>query len=326
MEILFLTVQQSDTCAFYRSSGVVPDLRTKTKHNITLTQMDRVNLDWSFITQFDLVMIQRGFTKEVLNLCGYIKHCNIKLWVDYDDHLFAVNPENPTYQLYASPDIQANIKGILKLADVVTVPTEYLRQAYIEFNKNIVVVPNALNDLLFKRAELVPRTNHCIWRGPPAHIYDLMSHADQINHIIKEFDQWRFVFMGFSPWFLAETTNKFNIPVMDIVIYFKTFVDLAPSCMHVPLADNAFNRTKSNIAAIEGTYAGAVCVVPAWWNFPGTIPYNNPDEYYEGIRSVLSGEVDKAAMSRIAWEYVQDCLLLSKVNVERLQVINSLLC
>lgn len=324
-EILFLTIQNADTCAFYRSSGVLKDLRRKTNHNITLVQWDQVQLNWSLINQFDLIMMQRPFSKEALNLCNYIKYCNIKLWIDHDDNLFAVNPENPTYALYSNPEIQANIKGILKLADIVSVPTEYLRQVYVEFNKNTIIIPNALNDLLFQRPEVKLRTNHCVWRGPEAHIYDLMSYSKELNQITKDFPDWRFIFMGFSPWFLGDTTNKANVPSMDIVIYMKTLFDMAPSCLHVPLHDNAFNRAKSNIAYIEGSYAGAVCVIPAWWNVPGALSYIDGPSFYEAIRSIIVGEVDKVAMNKIAWEYINDCLILSKVNVERLQIINSLL-
>ena len=324
-EILFLTIQNADTCAFYRSSGVIKDLRRKTDHNITLIQWDQAQMNWSLVTQFDLVMMQRHFTKESLNLCNYIKQCNIKLWVDYDDNLFAVNPENATHALYSNPEIQANIKGILGLADIVSVPTEYLRQVYAEFNKNIVVIPNAFNDLLFHRPELKPRTNHVVWRGPEAHIYDLMSYSKELNQMTHDFPEWRFIFMGFSPWFLGDTTNKANVPSMDVVIYFKTMFDMAPSCLHVPLHDNAFNRAKSNIAYIEGSYAGAVCVVPAWWNVPGALSYTDGPSYYEAIRSIIKGEVDKAVMNKMAWSYIQDCLTLSKINVQRLQIINELL-
>ena len=324
-EILFLTVESGDTCAFYRSTGVLKDLRRKTDHNITLVQMNQVGMNWSFLSQFDLIMHQRPFSKESLNVCNYIKQCGIKLWVDYDDNLFALNPENPTYYIYNNKEIQENIKGILRLADVVTVPTEYLRQAYSEFNKNIVIVPNAFNDLLFARPELKPRTNHCVWRGPETHIFDLMSYSEGINRATKDFPEWRFMFMGFSPWFLSATNNKGHIPSMDIVLYMKTLFDIAPSCLHVPLHDNMFNRCKSNIAWIEGSYAGAICVVPSWWNVPGALSYTDGPSYYEAIRTILTGEVDKKKLNAEAWEFIMDTLALSKVNVERLQILNELL-
>ena len=112
-EILFLTVESGDTCSFYRSAGILKDLRRKTKHNITLAQMNQVALNWSFLTQFDLVYHQRAFSKESLNICGYLKQCGVKLWLDYDDNLFALNPENPTYALYNNPETQNNIKEML---------------------------------------------------------------------------------------------------------------------------------------------------------------------------------------------------------------------
>lgn len=324
-EILFLTIESADTCAFYRSAGVLKDLRRKTDHNITLVQVGQTPMNWSFLTQFDLIMHQRPFSKDSLNLCGYVKQCGIKLWLDYDDNLFALNPENPTYKLYSNSEIQANIKSMLQIADVVSVPTEYLRQVYAEFNKNIYVVPNAFHDNLFTRPELKPRTNHVVWRGPEAHIFDLMSYSKEINLLTKEFPEWRFMFMGFSPWFLSETNNKGNIPSLDIVIYMKTLFDMSPSCLHIPLHDNAFNRAKSNIAWIEGSYAGAVCVVPAWWNVPGALSYTDGKSYYEAIKSIITGEVDKVVLNKMAWEFIMDVLPLSKINIDRLQIINSLL-
>jgi hypothetical protein len=324
-EILFLTVCSSDTCAFYRSAGVVKDLRRKTDHNITLMQMDQAPMNWSFLTQFDLVMHQRPFSKDSLNICGYLKQCGIKLWLDYDDNLFALNPENPAYSIYNNPETQSNIKAMLGLADIVSVPTEYLRQAYSEFNKNIVIIPNAFNDSFFFRPELKPRTNHVVWRGPEAHIFDLMSYSKEVNQLTKDFPDWRFMFAGFSPWFLSDTNNKGHIPSLDIAIYMKTLFDMAPSCLHVPLADNMFNRCKSDIAYLEGTFAGATCVVPAHWNVPGSLPYTDGPSYYEAIKTVIKGEIDRVAYNNISWEYIMDVLPLSKVNIERLQIINSLL-
>lgn len=330
-EILFLTLENADSCSFYRSAGVLKDLREKTKHNITLVQITQAAMNWSFLTQFDLVMFQRPFNKDHLNICGYLKQCGVKLWLDFDDNLFALNPENPAIDYYDNPETSQCIKMMLGLADVVSVPVEYLRQVYSEFNKNICIIPNAFNDSFFPRPELLPRTNHIVWRGPPAHVFDLYTYLNEINQLTSEFSDWRFTFMGFNPahsilwWFLSNVSNRENIPSADIAIYMKRLFDLAPSCLHVPLVDNAFNRCKSNISFIEGSYAGAVCVVPAWWNVPGALPYTDGKSYYEAIKAIVTGEVDKVAMNMEAWSYIMDVLPLSKVNVERLQILNSLL-
>lgn len=325
MNILFLCYDKSDPTSFYRSGGISHDLEKKSGHNITVINWNQVAVDWQFLSAFDIILLQRPFTKVAADLCQYIKNCGKSIWVDYDDNLFAVNPENRTYHTYNAPDIQENIKNCLKVADVVSVPTEYLKQCYIQFNKNIEVIPNAFNDGIFKRGELKPRTKTVVWRGPDAHIYDLMTYGKEINRACEGFPDWEFNFMGYYPWFLSETKNKGFLPGLDIIMYFHKLVDLAPSVVHVLLHDDVFNRCRSNIAALEGTFAGAAMVCPDWWNFPGALSYTDPASYFEAMRSVLSEEVDVVVQNKIAWEYIMDVLPLSKVNVQRLQILNELL-
>lgn len=325
MNILFLVPDRNDPTCFYRASGIAHDLELKSGHTITTLQTNEVAIGWQILSNFDLILMQRPFTKIAVDLIAYAKSMNKPIWVDYDDNLFALNPENKSYQVYNDPATQENVKNCLKAADAVSVPTEYLKQCYSQFNKNIEVIPNAFNDGIFKRGELKPRAKTAIWRGPDSHIYDMMSYAKEINRCCEEFPQWEFDFMGFYPWFLSKTENKGFVPGLDIIMYFKKLADLAPSVGHILLHDDTFNRCRSNVGFLEMSYAGAMCVVPSWWNVPGTLSYTDPASYYEAMRSVLSGEVDIVAQNHIAWDYITDCLLLSKVNVGRLQIINSLL-
>lgn len=324
-KLLFLVPDKLDPTCFYRASGIAHDLESKSGHEITTLQSNEVPIQWQILSNFDLIMLQRPFTKNAADLCLYAKSMGKVIWVDYDDNLFALNPENPAYMTYVKPDVQENIKTCLKNADAVSVPTEYLRQVYSQFNKNIDVIPNAFNDGIFKRGELKKREKTALWRGPAAHIYDLMTYGKEINRVCEGFPDWEFKFMGYYPWFLSETKNKECIDGMDIINYFKKLCELAPSVVQVPLHDNPFNRCRSSIAALEGTYAGAAIVCPDWWNLPGTLSYTDTASYYEAMRSVLSGEVDVNVMNMEAWTYIQDCLRLSQVNVLRLNLINGLL-
>lgn len=324
--ILFLTPDKSDPCSFYRCGGIARDLEKKSDHIITTINWNQVSLDWQFLSSFDIVMLQRPFTKTAEQLCQYIKNMGKPLWVDYDDNLFAVNPENRTYMTYNAPDVQENIKSILKLADVVSVPLEYLRSAYGPYNKNLVVIPNAFNDDIFKRPDILKkRTKTVVWRGPGDHIYDLMTFGKEINRCAEGFPDHEFIFMGYYPWFLSETQNKGYLPCLDIIMYHHKLVELAPMAMHVPLHDNTFNRSRSNTAYLEITQAGGVCINPDWWSVPGSVPYTDVASYYEALRSVLSGEIDIEVNNRMAQEYINDCLRLSQVNVLRLNVLNELL-
>jgi hypothetical protein len=324
MNILFLCPDRTDATSFYRAGGVAHDLENKSGHKIIVLNWGDTIINWQVISDFDIIMLQRPFTKVAADLCHYAKSMNKRVWADFDDNLFCLNPENIAFQTYNDPATQENIKNILKTADVVTVPTEYLRQEYSIYSKNIRVIPNAFNDGILIRGDLKPRTKNVLWRGPASHIYDMMTYGKEINRCTEEFPDWKFTFMGYYPWFLSETKNKEYHAGLDVIMYYKKLLDFAPSLVHILLHDNTFNRCRSNVAYIEGSWSGAACIVPAWWNVPGALTYTDAPSYYEAMRQVLAGEVDIKVMNMEAWAYIMDALRLSKVNVLRLNVINEL--
>jgi hypothetical protein len=324
LNVLFLCHSSQDATSFYRAGGVSADLARRTGHNIVVANWKDIEVHWQTLSEFNVVLLQRPFSKESAGLCQVIKNLGLKLWVDYDDNLFAVNPENDTYLLYSDPKTQANIKQILTLADVVSVTCEYLRQTYIEYNKNIKVIPNAFNDLLIKRGEIAKRERNVIWRGGANHIYDLMKHGAAINQLTSEHPDFRFLFWGYYAWFLSDAQNKGYISPTDPTLYFQKLFKLFPAVMHVPLNDDPFNRCRSNTAYIESAFSGAVCVCPSWWNVPGSLSYSDPQSYYDAIKSALTGKIDVVGMAKESWEYVSDCLMLSKINEKRANLLKTL--
>jgi hypothetical protein len=151
-----------------------------------------------------------------------------------------------------------------------------------------------------------------------------MNFGSPINLATEDFKDWNFVFVGFYPWFLNKSANKGFVKGSDIIVYFKNLMGMNPACVQVPLHDNPFNRSKSNIAYIEASYFGAVSIVPEWWEVPGALKYTDPQSYYECLKAVCSGDVDINANNRMAWEYIREELFLSEVNKLRIEIINSL--
>lgn len=323
MNVLFLSYKRSDSCSFYRSAGIAADLRRKTPHNITTMEWE-AGLDWAAITSYDLIMFQRPYNKTSLSLLSYIKACNIPVWIDYDDNLLEIPPENKAFDAYGDEE-RDSIKKMLTLADVVTVTTDELKHAFSQWSDNIQVIPNAFNDLIFQRpAKLPKRNNSVLWRGTDTHIYDIMTFAGAINKVAADFKDTQFLYMGYRPWFLDSVNNGF-VKSQDIIVYFQSLIKLAPKIMQVPLHDNIFNRCKSNIACLEGAYAGAISIVPSWWDIPSCLSYTDEQSYYDALYAVLCGNVDIVALNKISWEWIMDNLRLSKINVLRLQILNEFL-
>lgn len=327
--ILFLNPDKGHTCSFYRSGGIVKDLRHKLGPNyqIDVISWPDMPVDWQSISNFDLVMMQRPYQGAMLDFAKRIKAMNIPLWLDYDDNLFTVAPENRAWAIFNDPQVQKYVAEFLTIADVITVTTEDLKEAYLPFNKNIIVIPNAFNDSIFNvNREVAERENTILWRGSDTHIYDIMTYAPSISTATAEHPEYEFTYVGYYPWFLAGSKNVNFIKPMEVIDYFNNINTVHAKAVQVPLFDCNFNRCKSNIAFIEASYWGAVSIIPEWWGeIPGTLSYHDQESYYTALKTVLEDKIDVKEMNNKAWEYVKENLLLSKVNDIRVKVITDIL-
>lgn len=324
MNILFLCQNKVEANAWYRSSGIAANLQKKTGHNINVLDLNEIKVDWSVILQHDIIMLQRPFSTESLKIASFIKMCGSKLWIDYDDNLLDVNVDNKVYPFYKRPDIRKNIIEFISMADILTVTTPYLKKAYSEYNKNIHIVPNAVNETIERN--LKDRTKTVFWRGTDSHLFNLWSFGSKITNAMKEFKDWNFDFMGYYPWFLESGFGY--LESTDLILYFKTIQNIAPSVFHAPLFKDNFNVCRSNISYLEGSFAGAVCIIPDFWEYDyeleGAITYSDFDSYYDAIKSCCTGEVDIVKQNALAWEFIQDNFTLDKINNIRIEIIKNL--
>ncbi len=154
---------------------------------------------------------------------------------------------------------------------------------------------------------------------------------------LPQFSKWEWWFMGeMSPYVAAQV--KAAIPAPNLRADYKDFlhqymgalVSLAPWLVIVPLADTLFNRSKSNLAWIEATTAGALTLAPDWeeWRRPGMVTYKDAEQF-AGLLYRCVDEFDQAvnvhpnceAFSRPC---VRNNLLLDRVNEARWDIVNEL--
>lgn len=330
MNILLLAQNKFDTTSFYRANGVFGNISKHLKGTINITSMDHKNmaLSWADLMLFDVVVMQRPYDDSFKRLAIYVKDLNIPLWIDYDDNLLAVPPDNKQYVLYSDPAIKSNVTGFLSMADAVTVSTNKLKSEFKKYNSKITVVPNAFNQDLFKYRNIKKRNNVILWRGGETHQLDLMTHTAELVNCITKLSTWKWHFCGWYPWMLANqnTKNVFHSPGVDVVPYHKNIHNVAPKAMIVPLANHLFNHCKSNIAALEGIFAGAVCIVPDWeeWQIPGTLKYTNPAEFRGHLEDIYNCRVKVTELNETAWQYINDVYPLDIINLKRIEILKSL--
>lgn len=328
MRILALTPTKDDTTSFYRAAGVfrnlenkMPGLRIDCHDFGKLAQMT-----WSLFSQYDIVFLQRPWNQ--IGISKYLKEMRIPVWIDYDDNLFEIPQANSrAFDAYMTdPGIKNNLIELGKIADVVTVSTKALKSVYDYLNKDVRVINNALPFNLIGKPQEGKTSQSIMWRGGDSHRMDLRVYEAQILANMNKYQEWDFVFAGYNPWQFVSKNKKYIKP-QDPIIYFNWMKNFAPRGMQIPLANDFFNQCKSNIAALEGTFSGAVCLVPDWeeWQIPGTLKYKNAEEYGERLNHLLKGEFSYSKFRSMAMEYIMDEYNLDNTNNLRVQVINDLM-
>lgn len=319
-----------DATSFYRGLGPLGALRKQVK-NLSLTFAGEYN--WSVMGMVDALFVQRPYTRQHLNLIEMAKASGVPVWLDYDDDLFNVPTDNPAHRIYGTPEASKAMIDCVKAADIITVSTYALHERFSKINVAVVVIPNAYNDFILemKRPEIMRRRHPLVlWRGSATHVRDLMGFSGQIDTLFRNHPEWTWNFMGYNPWFITDVLDSRRCLVteaLDPIEYFEFISKIQAALQIVPLHDSQFNRGKSNIAMIEGAYAGSVTIAPAWeeWSVPGVIQYKNASEFQDLMRLTLT---DKKfpfhANAQLTWQYILDKLRLSKVNKKRHEILQML--
>jgi hypothetical protein len=324
MKILIITPDKTDSTSYYRAAGITKNLQRQFPVDIQIVDWTSMAMTWADLIQFDLVFMQRPFHEMALQMAEYLKGLKIPLWVDYDDNLFEVPRGIQPYDLFTRPDIQKNIRTLLSMANVVTVSTAHLKESLTKYNKNIIVIKNAIDLDTMGERNINEKKNIVMWRGSKTHIIDVMYVQEHMRKIYNDCD-WRFVFMGFDNFWLSGDRYTY-LKAVDPFKYYQMLKAMNISCMQVPLIDIPFNHSKSNIAAIEGTWAGGVCIVPDWeeWQIPGMLKYKDRKQYSQRLNAVVNNKVDIEKRNSQAWEYICDELSLQKQNKLRIEILKNI--
>jgi glycosyltransferase involved in cell wall biosynthesis len=155
-----------------------------------------------YLKKYDVIFIHRipqHKHKEAVNIIKNLKKIGLKVIIDTDDHWNL----DPSHGLYHSAK-RENISGILveciKMADMVTVPTTILADEVKKYNKNVFVLPNAIdpNEEQFKPKKTESNLIRFGWLGGSSHIKDIEL-LKGLGNTQKSFDKkTQFVLCGFD--------------------------------------------------------------------------------------------------------------------------------
>ena len=235
---------------------------------------------------------------------------------------------------YAKTDY-VNFRGV----HAVQTSTEYLADYLKQFNPNVKIFANHLKKIAplrdFKNQKKYPVR---IFFGAVNRDAEFMDILPILNQIAQKYgDKIQFKIIARIQRFNAlETKNK--ILIGDPKYYDGQFVDYEKYLQTLresdiallPLLDNEFNRSKSDLKFIECGACGAA-VLASSVVYPKTVKdgvtgliYHDKKEFAQKLQLLIENRVKRYELATAAYEYVKNNRLLSQHYEERLDWYNEL--
>lgn len=160
------------------------------------------NFDTSEILKYDIIHVHKlpyNDYEHGVELLSKIKKLAVKLIIDIDDY-WKLSVKHPQYFLYTNGKRTEAIVEAIRMADYVTTTTPIAADMIRKINKNVVVLPNAI-DPNEKQAKIIQTKNdydlRIGWLGGSNHVADIEL-MDGLLGRMNEFPKAQLVLCGFD--------------------------------------------------------------------------------------------------------------------------------
>jgi glycosyltransferase involved in cell wall biosynthesis len=302
---------------------------------------------WTDITILDRLWQPDVSMKLIENLLEEIYKTSNKFVYSLDDSYFDL-PLEHSDQL--TPEKLAVAKYLLQQADCVIVTTRFLKERFQEYNANIIVIPNALDErLLVPRMPAsfdppFPKRRKTIgYMGTLTHDEDLLMVLPALETVCQNHPN-EIVFEIIGGIANLETRQKLETlpvrytaphpeeheyPLFMLWYTGQTRWDLAIA----PLKDTSFNQAKSDIKFLDYCAIGAPGIysaVPAYQSSvrhseTGWLVENQIDVWIEALETLITEDELRAQLAQNAYRYLYSERTLAQTSKNWLQAIDHVL-
>lgn len=264
---IYFHVSENSGVGYYRQYLPAYYLRKKHLANVMISDFrwgegDHVEppLDMLFpiANWADVIVVGRKDIPEFQAQWGGIREFfNVPIVLDTDDNVQFVRPYNPGYEGY-HPDAEAQTwskYGLAKVFDGITVSTENLKQFYSRYNPKIYVLPNNIDTRWFD--DPTPPKKDDIVRigfiGSAGHLESVNIIKKPVLDILKKYSRSKFYInaMFFDLFKEVPSHQVESVPWIKLEEWPQGLKNLNLDIGLAPLADNMFNRGKSNLRWME---------------------------------------------------------------------------
>ena len=323
-------------CWFHRNHIPAKGLMSM-GHEIRLTTINPdMGQDW--YEWPEVVVFSRIYPFDPLPMIRKYKQMGKRVIYEIDDDLWSVNPDN--FQFQISTEKRWQYEHIMAEASAITTTTEYLADKMRKFNKNIFVIPNAIDfDHYLERFKASPKLQ-IGYSGASSHWKDLELIIDPLLELQGKYD-FEFVLQGMvsSPleseaYTMRQILNmglqpektryfesalslyeklrglkyyhiSFYVPFLHAAALRRCDMDIALA----PLLDNEFNHGKSCLKFYEYAAMGSATLasdVPPYNKEVGYCAKNNQKDWTEKLEKLIADKKFREELVAKQQKWVKD--------------------
>jgi glycosyltransferase involved in cell wall biosynthesis len=217
MSKINVLVIPSDTSGVGKFRSVDPHAKLQNMYpddfHIDIEYSPNLN-DLNFWKNYQIVHFHRSIGQDYDESPRFIEHLRsngIVVIGDIDDYWLPTK-EHPIHQLIVQNKIHEKIVANLKVCDYVITTTELFANEIRKFNKNVIVLPNAVdpNDPQFNEPTQKSDKIRVGWLGGSSHLHDLKLLDGMVSKLSPIQDKLQYYVCGFDTRGTVTEINKQN--------------------------------------------------------------------------------------------------------------------
>jgi glycosyltransferase involved in cell wall biosynthesis len=205
MSKINVLVLPSDTSGVGKFRSVDPHVKLQNLYpedfHVDIDYQPKLN-DINYWKKYQIVHFHRSIGPNidvVPNLIESLKRLGIIVIGDIDDYWLPTK-EHPIYTLIIENKMNQRIVDNLKACSYVTTTTEIFAEEIRKFNKNVIVLPNAIDpkEPQFNQPTLPSEKIRVGWLGGSSHLHDLKLLEGMVNKLNPIQDKLQYYVCGFD--------------------------------------------------------------------------------------------------------------------------------
>jgi glycosyltransferase involved in cell wall biosynthesis len=214
MSKINVLVLPSDTSGVGKYRSVDPHIKLQNLYpedfHVDIDYQPKIN-DLNYWKKYQIVHFHRSFgdVEQCPQLIKSIQNLGIIVVGDIDDYWLPTK-EHPIHQLIIQNKMHQKIVDNLKACDYVITTTELFASEIRKFNKNVVVLPNAIDpkEPQFNQPTLPSDKIRVGWLGGSSHLHDLKLLDGMVSKLSPLQDKLQYYICGFDIRGVITEINK----------------------------------------------------------------------------------------------------------------------